>query len=93
MRANVQTPPELDIKRGQAKNVKGGVYALELKSFSDIYDFREGIEQAAEYGRKLGLKEIVYVVFAELKAEEIKKLAQEIEKPGIRVIVIPTGVL
>jgi len=69
------------------------IYALELKSFSDIYDFHEGIEQEAGYGRELGLKEIVYVVFAELKAEEIKKLAQEIEKPGIRVIVIPIGVL
>ena len=72
---------------------KGEVYALELKSFSDIYDFREGIEQAAVYGQKLGLKEIVYVVFAELKAEDMKKLAQEIEKNGIRVIVIPIGVL
>ena len=27
------------------------VYALELKSFKDMYDYREGIEQAAKYGR------------------------------------------
>lgn len=72
---------------------KGRVYALELKSFRDIYNFREGIDQAAEYGQKLGLPEIAYVVFAELKVEEIKHLEQEIEKPGIRVNIIPIGVL
>ncbi|HLP60579.1 MAG TPA: hypothetical protein VK186_17185 [Candidatus Deferrimicrobium sp.] len=58
-----------------------------------MYDFQAGIEQAAVYGQKLGLQEIVYLVFVELKAEDIKKLEQEIEKPGIRVIVIPIGVL
>jgi hypothetical protein len=41
----------------------------------------------------MGLKEIVFLVFVELKEEEIKKLEQEIEKPGIKVIVIPIGVL
>jgi len=68
------------------------IYALELKSFRDMYDYREGIEQAAQYGRELGLKEIVYLVFVELKEEEVKKLAQEIERPGIKVISIPVGV-
>ncbi|MCU0288896.1 MAG: hypothetical protein MUF15_21190, partial [Acidobacteria bacterium] len=72
---------------------KGRVYALELKSFSDIYDFREGIDQAAQYGQKLRLTEIAYVVFVELKAEEIKQLEQEIEKPGIRVNIVPISVL
>ncbi|MCU0285674.1 MAG: AAA-like domain-containing protein [Acidobacteria bacterium] len=72
---------------------KGRVYALELKSFSDIYDFREGIDQAAQYGQKLGLPEIAYVVFVELKAAEIKQLEQEIEKPGIRVNIVPISVL
>jgi hypothetical protein len=72
---------------------RGRVYALELKSFSDMYDYREGIEQAAAYGQKLGLPEIAYIVFAELKVDEIKQLEQEIERPGIRVNVIPIGVL
>ncbi len=69
------------------------VYALELKSFKDMYTFRRGIDQAAEYGRQLGLKEIVFLVFVELEEEEVKKLAQEIEKPGIKVIVVPVAVL
>jgi len=69
------------------------VYALELKSFRDMYDYRRGIEQAADYGKQLGLKEIVLLVFVELKEEEVKELEQEIEKPGIKVIVIPIGVL
>jgi hypothetical protein len=34
-----------------------------------VYDFRQGIEQAAESGRQLGLKEIVFLVFVELKEE------------------------
>jgi hypothetical protein len=69
------------------------VYALELKSFRDMYDFRKGIDQAEAYGRKLGLKEIVYLVFVELGEEEVKELEQEIERPGIKIIVIPIGVL
>ncbi len=68
-------------------------YALELKSFKDIYDYRRGIEQAEDYCRQLGLKEIVLLVFVELKEEEVKELEQEIQKPGIKVIVIPIGVL
>lgn len=69
------------------------VYALELKSFRDMYDFRKGIEQATQYGRQLGLNEIVYLVFVELKQEELEELEQEIEQPGIKVIVLPVGVL
>jgi hypothetical protein len=69
------------------------VYALELKSFSDRYVYEQGIDRAAEYGIKLGLKEIVYLVFVELKEEEAKELDQVIEKPGINVISIPIGLL
>jgi hypothetical protein len=68
-------------------------YALELKSFKDMYEYRKGIDQAADYGRKLGLNEIVFLVFLELNEEEVKELEQEIEKPGIKVIVIPIGLL
>lgn len=69
------------------------VYALELKSFRDMHDYNRGIEQAAAYGRQLGLKEIVLLVFVELKEEEAKELEQEIQEPGIKVAVIPVGVL
>jgi hypothetical protein len=69
------------------------VYALELKSFRDMYDYGQGVEQAAAYGRQLGLKEIVLPVFVELKEEEAKELDREIKKQGIKVKVIPVGVL
>ena len=66
---------------------------LWLSRPSPFLAFRKGIDQAAEYGRQLGLEEIVYLVFVELNEEEVKKLEQEIEKPGIKVIVVPVGVL
>ena len=69
------------------------VYALELKSFKEMYDYEQGIKQAAEYGRQMGLSEIVLLVFVELNEDEVKELDQEIEKPGIKVIVIPVGIL
>jgi hypothetical protein len=72
---------------------KEQVYALELKSFRDMYDFRKGIDQVEAYGRKLGLQEIVYLVFVELSEEEVKELEQAIEKPGLKIIVISIGVL
>jgi len=68
-------------------------YALELKSFRDMYDYQEGIEQAASYGRSLELSEIFLLVFMELKEEDVKELEQEIQKNNITVIVIPVGIL
>lgn len=69
------------------------VYALELKSFKDRYVYEEGIDRAAEYGKQLGLKEIFYLVFVEIKEEEAKELDQVIERPGIKVISIPIALL
>jgi hypothetical protein len=69
------------------------IYALELKNFKDIYTFERGIDQAAEYGRQMGLKEIVFLVFVELSQEEAKQLEKEVEKYEIKVIVIPVGIL
>jgi hypothetical protein len=69
------------------------IYALELKSFKDMYTFERGIDQAAEYGRQLGLKEIALLVFVELSEEEAKQLEQEVDKPGIKVIVLSVGIL
>jgi len=68
------------------------VYAIELKSFKDMYDYRRGVEQAAGYGKRMGLKEIILTIFVELKEEEVTELEQEIEQDGINVIVIPIGV-
>ncbi|NIM15593.1 MAG: hypothetical protein GTO45_26750 [Candidatus Aminicenantes bacterium] len=69
------------------------VYALELKSFKDMYTHGKAVQQAAEYGRQLGLKEIVLLVFVELNEEEAGELEQEVEKEGVNVVVIPIGLL
>jgi hypothetical protein len=69
------------------------IYALELKSFKDMYTFERGIDQAAEYGHRMGLKEIALLVFVELSEEEAKQLEQEVDKPGIKVIVLSVGIL
>jgi hypothetical protein len=71
----------------------GKVYAMELKSFKDMYSYEKGIGQAAEYGGQLGLKEVVFLVFVELSQEEAKPLEQEVERSGIKVIVLPVGIL
>ncbi len=41
------------------------VYGIELKSFSDIYDLKKGIKQAAAYAKQLKLQEIHLVIFIE----------------------------
>jgi hypothetical protein len=72
---------------------RGKIYAMELKSFKDMYTFERGIDQAAEYGRQLGLKEIVFLVFVELTQEEAKPLEQEVDRSGIKVVVLPVGII
>jgi hypothetical protein len=39
------------------------------------------------------LYEIVYLVFVKLGEKEVKELEQEIERPGLKIIPIPIGVL
>ncbi|MCU0288754.1 MAG: AAA-like domain-containing protein [Acidobacteria bacterium] len=53
---------------------KKKVYALELKSFRDIRNFREALPRTAYYGQQLGLAEITLVLFVEAFAE--KKLEE-----------------
>jgi len=69
------------------------VYALELKSFKDMYGYEKGIAQAAAYGRQLGLKEIVLLVFVELSQEDAKPLEKEVTRGDIKVTVLPVGVI
>jgi hypothetical protein len=58
-----------------------------------MYAHEKGIVQAAEYGRQLGLKEIAFLVFIELSAAEAKQLEKEVEKNGVKVTVLPVGIL
>jgi len=92
----VEVIPEFPTGNGKIDLIlkyRKNTYALELKSFSDMSDFRQGIEQAAEYGRKIGLKEIFFVIFVELTPAEVKQLEKEVEKNGVKVTVLPIGIL
>ena len=72
---------------------KGKIYALELKSFKNMNMHEKGIEQAAEYGRQMGLKEVALLVFVELTLAEAKQLEKVVDKKGINVTVLPVGIL
>jgi len=41
------------------------VYGLEVKSFTDEFEYRAALQQAATYGRQLGLTEITLAFFVE----------------------------
>jgi hypothetical protein len=69
------------------------IYALELKSFKDMHRLKKAIDQAGEYGVQMGLKEVFLLVFVELSTEEAKQLEQEVDKSGIKVIVLSVGIL
>ncbi len=72
------------------------LYGLELKSFSRLHILNKSIEQAAEYGRLLGLDVIYLVVFIDIPVpDEIKALYAEpvevAEKAWVEVIFIITN--
>ncbi|HLP57389.1 MAG TPA: ATP-binding protein [Candidatus Deferrimicrobium sp.] len=92
----VEVIPEFPTGNGKIDLIlkyRKNTYALELKSFSDMSDFHRGIEQAADYGRQTGLKEISFVVFVELSPAEVKQLEKEVERNGVNVTVLPIGIL
>ena len=72
---------------------KGKIYALELKSFKNMNLHEKGIEQAAEYGRQMGLQEVAFLVFVEVTPEEAKQLEKVVGKNGVNVTVLPIGIL
>jgi len=69
------------------------IYALELKSFKDMTRLNQSIEQAGEYGVQMSLKEIFLLVFVELSPVEAKPLEKEVEENGVKVTVLPIGIL
>jgi len=74
----------------------GRTYALELKSYTDERGYREALDQAARYGKKLGLPEISLVFFVEriddANREKYGKVHTD-EKSGVRVmpVFVDTG--
>lgn len=71
-------------------------YGLELKSFTDQPGFRSALEQAAHYGKQLGLTEIYLITFVEAIDEKNRQIYEkEYQEPqsGVKVkpVFIKTG--
>ncbi len=63
-----QVWPEFPTGNGKADLIiryAGQVYAIEIKSFTGAYEYREALGQAACYGQQLGLTEITLALFIE----------------------------
>ena len=67
-RRNGMVYPEFPTGNGQIDLVidyAGQRFGIEVKSFTDAYEYREGLKQAARYGKRLGLSEITLILFIE----------------------------
>jgi hypothetical protein len=67
-RRDAQVYPEFPTGNGKVDiliKYAGQVYALEVKSYADELAYRAALQQAAAYGRQLGLTEIVLAFFVE----------------------------
>ncbi|MCK4762428.1 MAG: AAA-like domain-containing protein [Candidatus Aminicenantes bacterium] len=92
--------PEFPTGNGQIDlfiKYKDKVYGLELKSFTDRAGYKADLEQAAGYGKKLGLAEIFLVIFVESIDDENRRTYGKDYKDAAGVTVKPificTGVL
>ena len=74
----------------------GRRYAVEVKSFASVYEYRRALRQAARYGAELGLEEITLALFVEAVDEE-NRARYEVEYvdegSGVRVrpVFVETG--
>jgi hypothetical protein len=67
-RRDAQVYPEFPTGNGKVDiliKYAGRVHALEVKSYADEFEYREALQQAAAYGRQLGLTEITLAFFVE----------------------------
>lgn len=53
------------------------LYGLEVKSFSDLNEYRKALKQAASYGKDLGIPEITLVLFIESIDEDNRSKYQQ----------------
>jgi hypothetical protein len=70
---------------------KTNTYGIELKSYGDYSSFKKALTRAADYGKKLGLKEISLVFFIEYIDDKNRgKYEKDYldERTGVRVIPI-----
>lgn len=72
----------------------GKTYGIEVKSFTDKFGYDEALEQAAKYGKKLGLAEITLAFFVEMIDESNRqKYETPYQSPNAQVVVQPIFVV
>lgn len=55
-------------------------YGIELKSYTDHTGYRRALEQAAQYGKQLGLSEMFLVIFVETIDEQNRKTYETVHR-------------
>ena len=55
----------------------GQVYGIEVKSFSTDHQYKKALEQAAGYGRSLGLNEITLALFIDVPVDDANRAKYE----------------
>ena len=79
---------DLHIRCGEKKGI------IEIKSFENMAKLKRGIEQAGRYGKKIGVNEMLLVLFLTgVSEEEAMSLQKEEEIEGVKVIVEPVVIL
>ena len=71
-----QVYPEFPTGNGKVDLIikyAGQTYGLELKSYTDTFDYQSALKQAARYGRQLHLSEISLLFFVEVIDEASRK--------------------
>ena len=72
---------------------RGKMYGIEVKSYTDESGYHEALDQAADYGKKLGLPEIALVFFVEyVDADNRKKYEKDYQDKETGVKVMPVFV-
>jgi hypothetical protein len=74
----------------------GQVYAIEVKSFTGVYEYREALGQAARYGGQLGLTEITLALFIEAVDDANRAKYEAVYEDGetgvtVRPVFVETG--
>ncbi len=70
---NTRVYPEFPTGNGKVDLIieyAGQVYAIEVKSYTNEAGYREGLLQAAEYGKQMGVSEVWLVLFVEYADEK-----------------------
>ncbi len=80
MRRRGQVWPEFPTGNGKVDlmiRYAGRLYAIEVKSFTDAYAYREALGQAAHYAQQLGLTEITLALFIDTPVDDANRAKYE----------------